>query len=102
MGEQYIFTIENLTKAYGKKEVLKDIWLSFYPGAKIGVHRLATGRARARCCGSWPARTRTSSARPGLTTGVTIGYVPQEPQLDAEQDRAARTSRRPSPPSAAC
>ena len=37
MAEQYIFTIENLTKAYGKREVLKNIWLAFYPGAKIGV-----------------------------------------------------------------
>ena len=37
MPPQYIFTIENLSKAYGKKEVLKNIWLSFYPGAKIGV-----------------------------------------------------------------
>ena len=37
MPPQYIFTIENLSKAYGKKDVLKDIWLSFYPGAKIGV-----------------------------------------------------------------
>ena len=37
MAEQYIFTIEKLSKAYGKREVLKDIWLAFYPGAKIGV-----------------------------------------------------------------
>ena len=37
MAQQYIFTIENLSKAHGKKEVLKGIWLSFYPGAKIGV-----------------------------------------------------------------
>ena len=37
MGEQYIFTIESLSKAYGKREVLKNIWLAFYPGAKIGV-----------------------------------------------------------------
>ena len=37
MAEQYIFTIENLSKAYGKREVLKNIWLAFYPGAKIGV-----------------------------------------------------------------
>ena len=37
MGEKYIFTIEHLTKTYGKKEVLKDIYLYFYPGAKIGV-----------------------------------------------------------------
>ena len=37
MPAQYIFTIESLSKAYGKKEVLKNIWLAFYPGAKIGV-----------------------------------------------------------------
>ena len=37
MPPQYIFPIEKLSKAYGKKEVLKNIWLSFYPGAKIGV-----------------------------------------------------------------
>src|SRR5205085_8906136 len=37
MPEQYIFTIENLSKAYNKREVLKNIWLAFYPGAKIGV-----------------------------------------------------------------
>ena len=37
MPAQYILTIENLSKAYGKKEVLQNIWLSFYPGAKIGV-----------------------------------------------------------------
>ena len=37
MPPQYIFTIEKLSKAYGKKEVLREIWLSFYPGAKIGV-----------------------------------------------------------------
>src|SRR5581483_3504467 len=37
MAEQYIYTIENLTKAYGKRKVLENIWLAFYPGAKIGV-----------------------------------------------------------------
>ena len=37
MAEQYIFTIEQLTKTYNNREVLKNIWLAFYPGAKIGV-----------------------------------------------------------------
>ncbi len=37
MNRQYIFTIEELTKKHGQKEVLKNIWLAFYPGAKIGV-----------------------------------------------------------------
>jgi ABC-type bacteriocin/lantibiotic exporter with double-glycine peptidase domain len=37
MSRQYIYQIERLTKKHGPKEVLKEIWLSFYPGAKIGV-----------------------------------------------------------------
>ena len=37
MNRQYIFTIADLTKKHGQREVLKNIWLAFYPGAKIGV-----------------------------------------------------------------
>ena len=37
MGKQYIYQIARLTKKHGQREVLKDIWLAFYPGAKIGV-----------------------------------------------------------------
>ena len=38
MAHQYMYMMKNLRKAYpGGKEVLKGIWLSFYPGAKIGV-----------------------------------------------------------------
>ncbi len=37
MSDHYVFNIRNLTKHYGKREILKDINLNFYPGAKIGV-----------------------------------------------------------------
>src|ERR1700680_2702740 len=37
MGKQYIYQIAELTKKHGQREVLKNIWLAFYPGAKIGV-----------------------------------------------------------------
>src|SRR6476646_4986170 len=37
MPPQYLFTIENLSKSHAKRDILKGIWLSFYPGAKIGV-----------------------------------------------------------------
>ncbi len=37
MSRQYIYQMAGLTKKYGQREVLKDVWLSFYPGAKIGV-----------------------------------------------------------------
>ena len=42
MAEQYIFTMMGLNKRYGQKQVLKDIYLSFFPGAKIGI----SGRER--------------------------------------------------------
>ena len=37
MGKQYIYQMGGLTKKFGNREVLKDIWLAFYPNAKIGV-----------------------------------------------------------------
>src|SRR5437879_6782662 len=37
MSQQYIFVMEGVTRLYEEKEVLSNIWLSFYPGAKIGV-----------------------------------------------------------------
>ena len=37
MSRQYIYQVENLTKKHGQRVVLDDIWLAFYPGAKIGV-----------------------------------------------------------------
>ena len=37
MAQQYIYTIADLTKKHGQREVLKNIQLAFYPGAKIGV-----------------------------------------------------------------
>jgi ATP-binding cassette ChvD family protein len=80
MGEKYIFNIEHLTKHYGKKEVLKDINLYFYPGAKIGVIggngagkstllRIMAGVDTEFMGSAWPDK------------GATIGYVPQEPHL---------------------
>ena len=37
MSKQYIFTMTGLSKKIGQREILNDIWLSFFPGAKIGV-----------------------------------------------------------------
>ncbi|HEX8199125.1 MAG TPA: energy-dependent translational throttle protein EttA [Isosphaeraceae bacterium] len=85
MPPQYIFTIENLSKAYGKKEVLKEIWLSFYPGAKIGV--LGGNGAGKSTLLRIMAGVETDfhgTARPAA--GVTIGYVSQEPTLDPALD----------------
>jgi ATP-binding cassette ChvD family protein len=85
MAEQYIYTIENLTKAYGKREVLKNIWLAFYPGAKIGViGSNGAGKSSLLRVMAQEDKDFLGSAR--LTPGFSVGYVPQEPRLDESTD----------------
>src|SRR5262245_21209661 len=85
MAEQYIFTIEGLTKAYGKREVLKNIWLAFYPGAKIGViGSNGAGKSTLLRVMALVEKDFLGTAR--LTPGFSIGYVPQEPRLDESKD----------------
>jgi sulfate-transporting ATPase len=85
MPPQYIFTIEKLSKAYGKKDVLKNIWLSFYPGAKIGViGGNGSGKSTLlRIMGGLDSDF-VGTARPA--PGISIGYLPQEPTLDPSRD----------------
>jgi ATP-binding cassette ChvD family protein len=85
MAEQYIFTIEHLTKIYNKREVLKDIWLAFYPGAKIGViGGNGSGKTTLLRIMAGVEKDILGTAR--LTSGFTVGYVPQEPRLDESTD----------------
>src|SRR5438876_3923901 len=85
MGEQYIFTIENLSKAYGKREVLKNIWLAFFPGAKIGViGGNGAGKSTLLRIMALAEKDFLGSARPA--DGITIGFVPQEPRLSETKD----------------
>jgi ATP-binding cassette ChvD family protein len=85
MGKQYIFTIENLTKAYGKREVLKNIWLAFYPGAKIGViGSNGAGKSTLMRVMALMEKDFHGSARPA--DGIRVGYVPQEPHLNETKD----------------
>jgi sulfate-transporting ATPase len=85
MAAQYIFRIEGLSKAYGKKEVLKNIWLSFYPGAKIGViGSNGSGKSTLLKIMAGIETDFHGSATPA--SGITIGYVPQEPMLDPTRD----------------
>ncbi len=80
MSERYIFTIDNLTKHYGKREVLKDIQLAFYPGAKIGViGSNGSGKSTMLRIMALEDKDFMGEARP--ENGLTIGYVPQEPML---------------------
>ncbi len=83
MTAQYTYVMKDLRKLVPpKREILKGIWLSFYPGAKIGVLgnngagkstllKIMAGEDKDFLGEAWPA--------PGLK----IGYLPQEPQLDS-------------------
>jgi ATP-binding cassette ChvD family protein len=85
MPEQYIFTIENLSKAYAKREVLKNIWLAFYPGAKIGViGGNGAGKSSLLRIMALEDTDFVGSARPA--DRITVGHVPQEPRLDETKD----------------
>ena len=65
-GPQYVYVMKGLSKTYpGGRQVLKDIWLSFYPGAKIGIVGVNGCRQVHPDASSWRARTRSSPAKPG-------------------------------------
>lgn len=85
MSKQYIYTISELTKKHGPREVLKEVYLAFYPGAKIGVlGRNGTGKSTLLRIMAGQDTEFDGEAR--LTDGFTCGYLPQEPQLNPEKD----------------
>src|SRR5579863_479879 len=81
MSQQYIFQMEGVTRLYEQKEVLSNIWLSFYPGAKIGVlGNNGSGKSTLLRIMAGEDRDFMGTAQPAK--GITIGYFPQEPRLD--------------------
>jgi sulfate-transporting ATPase len=84
MPAQYIMTIEHLTRLYDDKEVLSDIWLAFYPGAKIGVlGNNGAGKSTLLRIMAGEDKDFMGEVRPAK--GIRIGYFPQEPRLDPEK-----------------
>lgn len=79
---QYIYTMQDVGKIVPpKREILKKIWLSFYPGAKIGVLGLnGSGKSTLLKIMAGIDKEFQGEARPA--PGINIGYLPQEPQLD--------------------
>ncbi len=86
MARQYIYVMKDLRKVYPpNREVLKGIWLSFFPGAKIGLIgsngagkstllKIMAGELKEFLGEAWPAE------------GTRVGYLPQEPRLDPSKN----------------
>ena len=82
MAAQFIFTMRDLRRFYPPdREVLRGINLSFYPGAKIGVIG-ANGSGKSSLLRIMAGLDDGFSGEARLTPGFTVGYLPQEPQLD--------------------
>ena len=85
MSKQYIFTIANLTKKHAQREVLKDIWLAFFPGAKIGVLG-RNGAGKSSLLRIMAGQDTEFDGEARLTEGFSSGFLPQEPVLNPDKD----------------
>ncbi len=86
MAEQFIYHMRDLKKAYPSgKEVLKSVNLSFYPGAKIGVIG-GNGAGKSTLLRIMAGRDEEFVGEAWLAKGYSVGYLPQEPELDETKD----------------
>ena len=82
MPPQYVYTMKGLGKRYPPdRTVLKDIWLSFLPGAKIGVLG-ANGAGKSTLLRIMAGEITEFDGEAFPAQGLTVGYLPQEPRLD--------------------
>ena len=85
MAQNFIFTMQDLRKVRGGKEILKGIYLSFFPGAKIGViGPNGAGKSTLLRIMAGEDKEFFGHAKPDPT--VRVGFLPQEPQLDSALD----------------
>ncbi len=83
---QYIYVMKGLTKVYpGGRKVLENVWLSFLPGAKIGVLG-GNGAGKSTLMKIMAGLDKDFGGEAWSAEGVSVGYLSQEPQLDPEKD----------------
>src|SRR3989440_4781138 len=85
MSQQYIYQISSLTKKIAQREVLKDIWLAFYPGAKIGVLG-RNGSGKSTLLRIMAGKDKNFDGEARLADGFTVGLLEQEPHLNPDKD----------------
>ncbi|HXO18859.1 MAG TPA: energy-dependent translational throttle protein EttA [Thermoanaerobaculia bacterium] len=86
MADQYIYVMKDLRKIYPpSREVLKGIWLSFFPGAKIGVLGL-NGAGKSTLLKIMAGIVTDFGGEAWAAKGTKVGYLSQEPELDPAKD----------------
>ena len=86
MAQQYVYVMQGLSKTYpGGRQVLKDIHLSFLPGAKIGVLG-PNGAGKSTLLKIMAGLDKEFNGEAWAAEGTKVGYLPQEPQLDPAKD----------------
>jgi sulfate-transporting ATPase len=79
---QYVYVMKGLTKIFpGGKKVLENVWLSFYPGAKIGILG-PNGAGKSTLMKIMAGYDKDFSGEAWAAQGARVGYLAQEPQLD--------------------
>ncbi|WP_101049231.1 energy-dependent translational throttle protein EttA [Macromonas nakdongensis] len=82
---QYVFSMNRVTKTVPpKRQILKDVSISFFPGAKIGVLGL-NGSGKSTLLKIMAGIDKEIEGEAIAMPGIKIGYLPQEPQIDPEQ-----------------
>ncbi|TIS55881.1 MAG: energy-dependent translational throttle protein EttA [Mesorhizobium sp.] len=84
MARQFIYHMSGLSKAYGTKKVLDNVHLSFYPDAKIGILG-PNGSGKSTILRIMAGLDKEFQGEAWLAEGATVGYLAQEPQLDASK-----------------
>ncbi|MEA2824313.1 MAG: hypothetical protein QOF03_795 [Alphaproteobacteria bacterium] len=83
-GPQYVYVMKGLSKTFpGGRQILKDIWLSFLPGAKIGVIGV-NGSGKSTLLRMMAGIDTEFTGEAWAADGVRVGYLPQEPELDPQ------------------
>ncbi len=89
MAQQYVYTMKDLGRVHPpNREVLKGIWLSFLPGAKIGVLG-ANGAGKSSLLRIMAGEDKEFTGEAWAADGIRIGFLPQEPRLDPAKDVVA-------------
>ena len=85
MSYQYVYVMKGLSKSINGKEILKETWLSFLPGAKIGIigHN---GAGKSTLLKIMAGLDKEYEGEAFLADGMKVGYLPQEPHLDPKKN----------------